>query len=85
MLAALADELGPARFGELWRGPASLADGYAALTGQPLTSWVASYVAERTLPYHAGPGLRVLPALLGVVLSLLALGLTLRFAPRRMT
>ena len=85
LLAALAKDLGSERFGEIWRGPNSLAESYESEAGRPLTAWVADHLAQRTLPVHAGPGLPPVPAALGTALTLIALGLGLRFAPRRVS
>ena len=85
LLAALAKALGSERFGEIWRGPNSLAESYESEAGRPLTAWVADHLAQRTLPVHAGPGLPPVPAALGTALTLIALGLGLRFAPRRVS
>ena len=83
LLNALATDLGRERFGEMWRGPNSLAESYAAEAGRPLAEFVADYVARRTLPYRAGPGLPPVPAALGIGLTLLALVIALRYAPRK--
>ena len=83
LLSALVSDLGSERFGELWRGPNTLAESYAAEAGRPLTDFVADYVARRTLPYRAGPGLPPVPAALGTALILFALLIALRYAPRR--
>ena len=85
MLAAMARDLGHERFGELWRDDRPLAESYPVQTGRPLTAWVSDFVAERTLPYSAGPGIGVLQTVLGIGLTLLAIGVALRFSPRRMT
>ncbi|MCE9602258.1 MAG: hypothetical protein K8S21_08650 [Gemmatimonadetes bacterium] len=85
LLAALAKDVGWERFGQMWRGPKSLAESYQAEAGRPLTAWVEDQVAQRTLPYRAGPGLPAVPTALGMALLLLGLGLGLRFAPRRVS
>lgn len=85
LLAGLADDIGRERFGELWRGPRPLTESFPEESGQPLSAWVADYVASRTLPYHAGPGIRLLPAILGLALALVVAAVALRFAPRRLT
>lgn len=85
LLSALVSDLGSERFGELWRGPNTLAESYAAEAGRPLTDLVSDYVSRLTLPYRAGPGLPPVPAALGTALILLALLIALRYAPRRAT
>lgn len=85
LLAALAKDIGPERFGEIWRGSKSLAESYEAESGRPLTAWVADHVAQRTFPFRAGPGLSPVSAALGIALVLIALGLGLRYAPRDVT
>lgn len=85
LLSAVENDLGPERFGELWRGPNTLADGYAAEVGRPLTDFVADYVARRMLPNRAGPGLAPVSAALGMALTVLSLLIALRYAPRRAT
>ena len=82
MLGALASELGPLHFGELWRGDRSIADGYRAREGRPLDEWLYEYIAARTLPYSAGPGIGALAWLLASGLVVLAVAATLRRTPR---
>ncbi len=45
--AALLAELGPERFGELWRSDASIPDSFERLTGTPFDPWAMEFVQRR--------------------------------------
>jgi hypothetical protein len=85
ILGTMATELGPERFGALWRDSRPLEESFRAFEGRTLGAWVAEYVAERTEPYAAGPGLRLLPILLSLALVLGAMLLGIFRSPRRQT
>lgn len=85
LLGAMAQELGPQRFGALWRDGRPLEESFRANEGRTLGAWVADYVAERTEPYVAGPGLRLLPILLSLALAVGATLLGIFRSPRRQT
>lgn len=82
MLGALASELGPQHFGELWRSDRTIADSYRARAGRPFEEWLYEYIAARTLPYSAGPGIGALAWILASGLVVLAVAATLRRTPR---
>jgi len=85
MLAAMADELGPERFGALWRDSRPLEESFRANEGRSLGAWVVQYVAERVEPYVAGPGLRLLPIFLSLAVLVGASLLGIFRSQRRMT
>jgi hypothetical protein len=45
--AALLEELGPERFGELWRGDEGIVEGFERLSGTPFEPWAESFVQRR--------------------------------------
>lgn len=85
LLGTLAAELGPERFGALWRDPRSLEESFRANEGRTLGAWVAEYVAARTEPYVAGPGLAMLPIALSLALLVGATLLAVYRSPRQLT
>lgn len=85
LLGTMASELGPERFGSLWRDTRPLEESFRANEGRTLGAWVADYVAERTEPYVAGPGLRLLPIVLSLALVVGATLLGIFRSPRRQT
>ena len=85
LLAKLAEELGNDRFGEVWRGTGSLEEAYVAETGRTLTEWTSDYVASRTTPYHAGPGVPLLSTLMALAITIALATWTLARASRAMT
>lgn len=85
LLAALADSVGAARFTEIWQSPLSPAEAFERQSGRPLTAWVRSHLATRMEPYHAGPAIPRLQALLAFGLALLSTGVAIALTPRVMS
>ena len=70
LLARLADQLGPERFGALWRGSVRIDEAVPQQLGRPVERWVYDEIAARTSTYRAGP---TLPAVsVGLALAIIA-------------
>ncbi len=84
-LAELLAEIGPARFGELWRDERGLREAYRASVGQPFSSWVQRHVERATVPYLAGPGIPALATVLAVAMLLGLGGAAIGLSRRQMS
>lgn len=85
LLAELAADLGPERFGQLWRDDRPLPESYAELEGRPLAAWIQLYVSRRVTPFQPGSGLLPLPLALAIALTALATYVGIRLARREMS
>lgn len=84
-LGALANELGPERFGAIWRDPRGLREALASQSGRPFARWVADYVAARVSARPRGPGISSFATFAALAILVAAGGLAIFRAPRRMT
>lgn len=84
-LAALLLELGPDRFGTLWRDARGIGGAYTAVAGRPFAVWIAEYVGRRTGPYVSGPSVSLLSTILAAVLILVSAVFTVRLTKRELT
>lgn len=84
LLARLADQLGPDRFGALWRGPVRIDEALPQQLGRPVERWVYDEVVAGTTPYSAGPTLPgvSIAAALAIIIALGALAIAR--SPRRL-
>jgi len=85
VLSALVAELGTERFGALWRDERGLQEAYAMSAGRPFSSWVANYVAARTGPYVAGPGIPALQIALALAIVIATVTLAVTRSPRQLS
>ncbi len=85
IVGALATELGPERFGSLWRDPRGLKEAFASQSGRPFAQWVADYVAALLAPRPRGPAIPAFATIVALAIITAAAGLAVTRAPRRMT
>lgn len=57
LLAAMAESMGDARFGAIWRSSLPPSAAFEEQMGRPLTEWVHERVADEVEPYREGPSI----------------------------
>jgi hypothetical protein len=84
LLGDLARELGPEKFGRVWRSPTDIPAGYAAVTGEPFDAYLLRWLQHAIGKTAIGPQLSVHILLVTLVSMLcgLAVGITMHSSRR---
>jgi hypothetical protein len=85
LTAALAKELGPERFGTLWRSERGIEQEFERQEGRLLAAWTGEYVLTRMKPYNPGPGLPTVQVAFALAIITAAAVLAFLRAPRQMS
>lgn len=85
LTAALAKDLGPERFGTLWRSDRGIEQEFERQEGRPLASWVGEYVLRRMEPYDPGPGLPAVQVAFALAILTAAGAVAFLRSPRHMS
>jgi hypothetical protein len=85
LAAALVKDLGPERFGTLWRSDRGIEQEFERQEGRPLAAWAGEYILTRMEPYDAGPGLPAVQVAFAVAILAFGTALTLLRSPRQLS
>lgn len=85
LLAALAEELGPARFEALWSSADGPETAYERAEGRPVTQWLVARAERIVEPYRRGPAVPLVPWAIGLALLVAAWWGSARLTSRAMS